>query len=82
MLEAAIPALESLASWTQDTVHDGLIALAESLGVKNATLMWPVRIAAAGKQVTPGGAVEICHILGQEETLSRLRKGLDKLSAQ
>ena len=30
-----------------------LIGLAESLGVKNATLMWPVRIAAAGKQVTP-----------------------------
>ena len=37
----------------------------ESLEVKNATLMWPVRIAAAGKAVTPGGAVEICHILGR-----------------
>ena len=80
MLEAAIPALESLEDWTQDAVHDCLIALAESLEVKNATLMWPVRIAAAGRQVTPGGAVEICHILGREETLSRLRRGLAKLA--
>jgi len=79
MLQAAIPALEALPQWTQDAVHDCLISLAESLGVKNATLMWPVRIAAAGKQVTPGGAVEICHILGKEETLRRLRLGLSKL---
>ena len=81
MLQAAIPALEALPQWTQDSVHDCLISLAESLGVKNATLMWPVRIAAAGKQVTPGGAVEICHILGKEETLRRLRLGLSKLQA-
>ena len=81
MLQAAIPALEALPQWTQDAVHDCLISLAESLGVKNATLMWPVRIAAAGKQVTPGGAVEICHILGKEETLRRLRLGLSKLQA-
>ena len=76
MLNAAVPALEALTDWTQDDVHDCLIHLAETLGVKNATLMWPVRIAAAGKQVTPGGAVEICHILGKEETLRRLRLGL------
>ncbi|MHA5221214.1 glutamate--tRNA ligase [Dysosmobacter sp. Phy] len=81
MLQAAIPALEALSDWTQDAVHDCLIALAESMGVKNATLMWPVRIAAAGKQVTPGGAVEICHILGKEEVLRRLRLGLEKLGA-
>ena len=81
MLEAAIPALEGIGDWTQDAVHDTLIALAEQLGVKNATLMWPVRIAAAGKLVTPGGAVEICHILGKDETLRRLRLGLDKLRA-
>ena len=80
MLEAAIPMLEGLDAWTTDAIHDGLIALAEQLGVKNATLMWPVRIAAAGKSVTPGGAVEICHILGREETLRRLRLGLEKLS--
>ena len=80
MLEAAIPMLEALSDWTQDAVHDGLVALAERLEVKNATLMWPVRIAAAGQAVTPGGAVEICRILGRDETLRRLRLGLEKLA--
>ena len=79
MLEAVLPALEGLADWTVDGIHDALIGLAESLEVKNATLMWPVRIAAAGKAVTPGGAVEICHILGKDECLRRLHLGLDKL---
>ncbi len=80
MLEAALPALEGLADWTGEAIHDTLISLAEKLGVKNATLMWPVRIAAAGKAVTPGGAVEICAILGREECLRRLRTGLEKLA--
>ena len=81
MLEAAIPALVAISDWTLDTVHDTLIDLAVSLGVKNATLMWPVRIAVAGKLVTPGGAVELCHILGKDETLRRLRLGVEKLRA-
>ena len=80
MLEAAIPALEAVSDWTVDAIHDTLIDLAAKLEVKNATLMWPVRIAVAGKLVTPGGAVEICHLLGKDETLRRLRLGLDKLN--
>ena len=57
-----------------------MVGMAEAKGLKNAKVMWPVRIAAAGKAVTPGGAVEICRILGREETLRRLRIGLEKLS--
>ena len=37
-------------------------------------------IAAAGKLVTPGGAVEICHILGREETIRRVKAGIAKLA--
>ena len=81
MLNAAIPALESLTEWSNEAIHDALIGLAQQLEVKNATLMWPVRIAAAGKLVTPGGAVEICQILGKEETVRRLRAGVAKLQA-
>ena len=80
MLQAAVPTLESLPAWTDEAIHDTLVSLAEQLGVKNATLMWPVRIAAAGKLVTPGGAVEICRILGRDETLRRLRLGMEKLA--
>jgi len=80
MLNAAMPTLESIEDWTIKAVHDALIALAEKLGVKNATLMWPIRIAVSGKAVTPGGAVEICWILGREETLRRITAGVEKLS--
>ena len=79
MLEAAIPALSALDQWTQEGIHNALVQLAAQLEVKNATLMWPVRIAAAGKAVTPGGAIEICQILGREETLRRLTLGLSML---
>ena len=80
MLTAAIPVLEALPAWDDEHIHDALVSLAETLGVKNAKLMWPVRIAATGTAVTPGGAVEICRILGREETLRRLRDGLARLS--
>ena len=53
MLEKTAPVLADLADWTQDSIHDALIGLAEQLGVKNATLMWPLRIAAAGKARHP-----------------------------
>ena len=81
MLEAVIPVLEGLTEWTDEAIHDALVVLAQRLEVKNATLMWPVRIAAAGKLVTPGGAVEICRILGKDETLRRLNAGLAMLGA-
>ncbi|MCL2366283.1 MAG: glutamate--tRNA ligase [Oscillospiraceae bacterium] len=80
MLKAAKAALDKVQVWTTEHIHSTLISLAEQLGVKNATLMWPVRIAIAGKAVTPGGAVEICHILGQAETLSRIDTGIEKLA--
>ena len=55
-----------------------MMGLAEQLGVKNGTLLWPVRIAASGTLVTPGGAMEILTLLGREEALRRLRAGLEK----
>ncbi len=81
MLESVIPALEETAEWNPEAIHGCLTGLAEKLEVKNATLMWPVRIAAAGRAVTPGGAVEICCILGRDECLRRLRVGLEMLEA-
>lgn len=78
MLKAAIATLEQLSNWELDTIHDSLISLAEQLGVKNGTLLWPVRIAASGTMVTPGGAMEILTLLGREEALSRLKAGLAK----
>jgi glutamyl-tRNA synthetase len=80
MLRQALPALEALGEWTDESIHGALVSLAETLGVKNATLMWPLRIAVSGRAVTPGGAVELCRLLGRDETLRRLRAGIEKLS--
>ena len=79
VLETVIPLFEALENWDDEHILGTMVKLAEEQGVKNAKIMWPVRIAAAGKAVTPGGAVEICRILGKEETLRRLRIGLEKL---
>jgi glutamyl-tRNA synthetase len=80
MLEAAIEVLEKLPDWKLDTIHEAMIGLAQKLEVKNGTLLWPVRIAAAGTLVTPGGAMEILALLGRDEALSRLKAGLNKLA--
>ena len=79
MLQAAIQVLEEVPVWDVTTLHDTLMDLAKKLEVKNGTLLWPVRIAAAGMMVTPGGAMEILAILGREEALRRLRLGLAKV---
>ncbi len=79
ILEKIIPAFEALESWDDESILSCMTGMAEEMQVKNAKVMWPVRIAAAGKAVTPGGAVEICRILGREETVKRLRTGLEKL---
>ena len=79
VLDMVVPVLESLPEWTETLLHDTLLGLAESHGMKNGTLLWPVRIALAGKAVTPGGAMEIAMLLGRAESLRRLRLGQQKL---
>ncbi|MDE6837398.1 MAG: glutamate--tRNA ligase [Acutalibacter sp.] len=79
MLRAATEALKQLPAWELDAIHTALIDLAARLEVKNGTLLWPVRIAAAGTLVTPGGAMEILTLLGRDEALRRLKLGLEKL---
>ena len=79
VLEKIIPIFEELPAWDDEHIMGAMVGLAEAMEAKNAKVMWPVRIAAAGKAVTPGGAVEICRILGKDETLRRLNTALEKL---
>lgn len=78
-LSASIEALEGLADWSEQGVHDCLLALPEKLEMKNGQLLWPVRIAMSGRLSTPGGAIEIAVLLGKDEALRRLRGGLTRL---
>jgi glutamyl-tRNA synthetase len=79
ILPDVIAALKLLPVWNKDVIHDCLIEFAAARGMKNGQVMWPVRIAASGQSVTPGGAIEILTILGRDETIARLEAGLDKL---
>lgn len=79
-LTAAKELLEGIDDWNHDTVHDGLINLATTLGIKNGQLLYPVRVALSGKAFTPGGAIELALIFGKEETLRRIDVALNKLA--
>lgn len=50
--------------------------------MKNGQVLWPVRTALTGKQFTPGGAIEIAYILGKDESLSRIRTGIERLEKE
>jgi len=79
VLQRILPVFAALPEWNDESIMNAMVSLAGELGAKNSKVMWPVRIAAAGKAVTPGGAVEICRILGREETLRRINIALEKL---
>lgn len=81
VLDLAISALDALPDWTESAIHDTLLGVAAEQGLKNGTMLWPVRIALAGKTVTPGGAIEIAVLLGREESMKRLRAGRALLEA-
>ena len=78
-LEAALPVLENLEDWNTTSIHDALMALVGELGIKNGQLLWPVRTALSGEPTSPGGAMELADIRGKEESLRRIRKGIELL---
>ncbi len=79
-LQAILPLLEAQEDWSNEALYASLTALAAQLGVKNSVILWPLRVAVSGRQSTPGGATELCAILGQHEALARIRSGIAQLS--
>ena len=79
ILRQILPVMEAMDDFSDEAVHTAMFDLIAKLGVKNGYLLWPLRIALSGKQFTPGGGVEIAAILGKEESLKRLKKGIEKL---
>lgn len=78
-LREALPVLEAIDEWNETNIHDSLMKLIEKLGIKNGQMLWPIRTAITGWEVTPGGAIEIADILGKSETLRRIRIGIEHL---
>ncbi len=80
ILQEMLPVLENAAEFTNDSLFELLSAYATEKEFKNKTVIWALRIAVSGKAVTPAGATQIMEILGREESLSRIRIAIDKLS--
>ncbi|MCR4688810.1 MAG: glutamate--tRNA ligase [Saccharofermentans sp.] len=78
MLELAVPVLEDT-PWEREALTEAMKSLAEAQGVKNSVVMWPVRIAAAGVAVTPGGCSEVMLLLGKDESMRRIKESLARL---
>ena len=79
VLKKLLPLLEAQEDYGNDALYQTLTDYVARKECKNGYVMWPVRTAVSGKQMTPAGATEIMEILGKEESLKRIRKGIEKL---
>ena len=80
VLKEILPRLEAWDDYSNDALFGLLKGFAEEKGYKNGYVMWPLRTAVSGKQMTPAGATEIMEIIGKEETLKRVKAAIEKLS--
>ncbi|MBN1052800.1 glutamate--tRNA ligase [Clostridium botulinum] len=80
-LEKVLPIIEEIdeTNWNKDYIHEKVFELIKSLEIKNGQMLWPIRTALSGKSFTPGGAFELAILLGKEESISRLKKGIELL---
>jgi len=79
ILKAALPLLEALETWDNNSLFLSLKDFGKQAGYKTGTVMWPIRTALSGVPATPGGATALAEVLGKEETLKRIRSGIEKL---
>ena len=79
VLTEVLPKLKEQADYSNDALYAMLSAYVEEKGVKNGYVMWPIRTAVSGKQMTPGGATELMEVLGKDETIARIEAAIEKL---
>ena len=79
VLKDVLPLLEAQEDYSNDALYATLLKYVEETGVKNGYVMWPIRTAVSGKQMTPGGATELMEVLGKEESIARIKKGIELL---
>jgi glutamyl-tRNA synthetase len=80
LLEEILPILEAQEDYSNDALYGVLSKYVVEKEYKTGFVMWPIRTAVSGKQMTPAGATEIMEVLGKEESLNRIRKGIQLLS--
>ena len=80
VLEKILPVLEETEDYSNDAMYELLCGFAKENGYKNGQILWPIRTALSGKQMTPAGATEILEVLGKEESIQRIKAAIEKLS--
>jgi glutamyl-tRNA synthetase len=80
LLKEVLPILEAQEDYSNDALFERLSAFGKENGYKTGFVMWPIRTAVSGKQMTPGGATELMELLGKEETIVRIKAAIEKLS--
>ncbi len=80
LLKEVLPILENMTSFDNDSLFEALSVFAKEHEYKTGFVMWPLRTAVSGKQATPGGATELMSVLGKEETITRIKAAIEKLS--
>ena len=81
VLKELLPILEEQEDYSNDGLYTRLLKYVEEKGCKNGYVLWPIRIAVSGRQMTPCGATELMEVIGKEETLKRVRAAIVKLEA-
>ena len=80
VLTEILPVLEAQEDYSNDALYAVLCDYVAQKGCKNGYVMWPIRTAVSGKQMTPGGATELMEVLGKEESIARIKKGIELLN--
>lgn len=80
VLKDVLPLLEAQDDYSNDSLYQILSQYVSDKGYKTGYVMWPIRTAVSGKQMTPAGATEIMEVLGKEESLNRIRRGIQLLT--
>ncbi len=79
VLKEVLPILEAQDDYTNDALYQTISGFVAEKEYKNGYVLWPIRTAVSGKQMTPAGATEIMEVLGKEESLKRIKKGIELL---
>ena len=80
VLTEVLPRLKAQEDYSNDALYQMLCQYVAEKGCKNGYVMWPIRTAVSGKQMTPGGATELMEVLGKEESVARIEKAIEKLT--
>ena len=80
ILKELLPILEETDDYSVQGLHDTVFEYIKKKEIKNGQALWPLRTAVSGKQMTPAGAFEIMEVIGKEESLERIKKGIELLS--